>query len=164
MNMFKKLEGRLTELALLGVAELEVLILELVAVDRLATSAYMQVSAMLLLLTGRLRTVALGEVTTLDHEVLDHTVEGRVLVTEALLAGSQSTIGGLAYVEVRQTLRAEQLAIPEVLSSLFQRHMSAKRFNCYCFGGVAARTSGTVLPYKPITMRPRDSSPCWMSK
>lgn len=31
-----------------------------------------------------------GEVTTLDHEVLDDTVEGRALVAEALLASGQS--------------------------------------------------------------------------
>lgn len=43
----------------LGVAELEVLILKLVAVDGLSTSA-----------------IVVGEVTTLDHEVLNHTVEG----------------------------------------------------------------------------------------
>lgn len=49
--------------------QLEVLILELVAVDRLATGA-----------------ITLGEVTTLNHEVLDDTVESGVLVAEALLA------------------------------------------------------------------------------
>ena len=36
------------------------------------------------------QTVMVGEVTTLDHEVLDDTVEGRALVAEALLASSQS--------------------------------------------------------------------------
>lgn len=35
-------------------------------------------------------TIALGEVTTLDHEVLDDTVESRPLIPEALLASSQS--------------------------------------------------------------------------
>ena len=54
-------------------AELEVLILELVTVDRLATSA-----------------ITAGKVTTLDHEVLDDTVESRALVAEALLASGQS--------------------------------------------------------------------------
>jgi hypothetical protein len=61
------------EKTLLGVLELEVLVLEAIAVDGLATSA-----------------VTLGEVTTLDHKVLDDTVERRALVTETLLAGSQS--------------------------------------------------------------------------
>lgn len=36
-------------------------------------------------------TVTLGEVTTLDHKVLDNTVEGRALISEALLASSKST-------------------------------------------------------------------------
>lgn len=34
--------------------------------------------------------IALGEVTTLDHELLDDTVEGRALITEALLASGKS--------------------------------------------------------------------------
>jgi hypothetical protein len=34
--------------------------------------------------------VTLGKVTTLDHELLDDAVEGRALVTEALLASGQS--------------------------------------------------------------------------
>lgn len=61
------------ENALLGVLELEVLVGELLSVDGLSTSS-----------------IAVGEVTTLDHEVLDDTVEGRALISEALLAGSQS--------------------------------------------------------------------------
>lgn len=35
--------------------------------------------------------VALGKVTTLDHELLDNTVEGRALVAEALLASGKSS-------------------------------------------------------------------------
>lgn len=35
--------------------------------------------------------VALGEVTALDHELLDDTVEGRVLVAVTLLASSKGT-------------------------------------------------------------------------
>jgi len=50
--------------------ELEVLVLELVAVDGLATSA-----------------ISVGEVTTLDHKVFDDTMKGRALVSESLLAG-----------------------------------------------------------------------------
>lgn len=34
--------------------------------------------------------VTTGEVTTLEHEVRDDTVEGRALVAEALLAGAES--------------------------------------------------------------------------
>jgi hypothetical protein len=63
-----------TEKTLLGVLQLEVLIGELVAVDALAASA-----------------VALGEVATLDHELLDNTVEVGALVAEALLASSKGT-------------------------------------------------------------------------
>ena len=54
--------------------ELEVLIGDLLAVDRLSASA-----------------VTVGEVSTLDHEALDDTVESRSLVSEALLAGRKST-------------------------------------------------------------------------
>jgi len=56
------------------VLELEVLILELVAVDGLSSSA-----------------VVVGEVTALAHEVGDDPVEGAALVAEALLAGAEST-------------------------------------------------------------------------
>lgn len=62
--------------------DLEVLIGELLAVDRLATSA-----------------VATGEVTTLEHELRDDTVEGRTPVTEgvSLGVGAQllEVLGGL---------------------------------------------------------------------
>ena len=33
--------------------------------------------------------ITLGKVTALDHEVLDHTVEGRALIAKALLAGGE---------------------------------------------------------------------------
>ena len=52
----------------------KVLVLELVAVDGLATSA-----------------VVVGEVATLAHEVGDHTVEGGALVTETFLSGAKGT-------------------------------------------------------------------------
>ena len=58
----------------LVVLELEVLVSELGAVDRLAA-----------------RAVASGEVTTLEHKVRDHTVEVRAGVAEALLASAEST-------------------------------------------------------------------------
>lgn len=81
---------------LLGVLELEVLIGELLAVD-----CGISISSVIIQYQGSFRdgeqltglatgTVALGEVTTLDHELLDNTVEGRALVAEALLAGSES--------------------------------------------------------------------------
>lgn len=52
----------------------EVLILELVAVDGLATCA-----------------VVVLEVTTLAHKVRNHTVEGGTFIAEALLSGAQGT-------------------------------------------------------------------------
>lgn len=63
-----------------GVLDLEVLIGELLAVDGLATSA-----------------VATGEVTTLEHELGDDTVEGRATVAEALGVGAEllEVLGGL---------------------------------------------------------------------
>lgn len=69
--------------SLLGVLQLEVLVGELVAVNALSAS-----------------TIALGEVTALNHKVLDNAVEGRALVAKALLAGSQSSevLGGLYWV------------------------------------------------------------------
>lgn len=62
------------EKTLLGVLQLEVLIVKLGAVNGLSSSA-----------------VALREVTTLDHEVLDDTVEGRVLVSKSLLTRAESS-------------------------------------------------------------------------
>jgi len=56
------------------VLELEVLIGELGTVDRLAASS-----------------ISFREITSLDHEVLDDTVESRAFVTESLLASSEST-------------------------------------------------------------------------
>lgn len=64
-----------TEKTLSRVLQLEVLIRELLAVNRLSASS-----------------ISIGEVTALDHELLNDTVEGRALVSEALLARSQSTI------------------------------------------------------------------------
>jgi len=55
-----------------SVLELEVLVLELVAVDGLASSA-----------------VVVGEVSALAHEVGDDAVEGRALVPESLLSGAE---------------------------------------------------------------------------
>ena len=48
-------------------------------------------------LSYRVHTIAIGEVTTLNHELLDHSVECRSLVTEPLFPCAQSTevLGGL---------------------------------------------------------------------
>lgn len=52
--------------------QLEVFVLELGAVDALTTSA-----------------VTIGEVTSLEHELRDDTVEGRTLVTKSMLSCAQ---------------------------------------------------------------------------
>lgn len=56
-----------------GVLQDEVFVLELVSVDGFASGSVMVL-----------------EVTTLAHEVRDHTVEGGTLVAEALLSGAES--------------------------------------------------------------------------
>ena len=58
----------------LGVPLLEVLVGELLAVDRLATGA-----------------ITTGEVTALKHELGDNSVESRASVSETLLASAEST-------------------------------------------------------------------------
>jgi hypothetical protein len=67
--------------------EFEVLILEFGAVDALATSA-----------------ISLGEVSTLTHEVLDHAVECRALITKAFLASREGA-------EILSGLREESAAV-----------------------------------------------------
>jgi hypothetical protein len=69
------MQGALTEETLPGVLELEVLIRKLLAIDGFSASS-----------------VSIGEVTALDHELLDDTVEGRALISIALLAGGQGTV------------------------------------------------------------------------
>ena len=80
--------------------ELEVLVGELLAVDGLSTSALLKCVSVLR--SAQLwyvvcSYVATGEVTTLEHELGDHTVELGAGVAEALLAGAESAevLGGL---------------------------------------------------------------------
>ena len=69
--------------------QLEVLILEFVSVDALATSA-----------------IVVGEVTTLTHEVGDYPVEGGTFVTEALLSSAQgSEVLGRLWNHIRTQLQ-----------------------------------------------------------
>ena len=80
--------------------ESKVLIGELLAVDGLATGTlqFFRTQSLRLSKVYRRGThVALGEVTTLEHELGNDTVEGRVGVTESVLAGSKLTevLGGL---------------------------------------------------------------------
>lgn len=71
----------------------EVLIGELLSVDGLATSALILGEPLVCVsLRGRKGTyVATGEVTSLEHEVRNDAVECRASVSEALLAGAEST-------------------------------------------------------------------------
>ena len=79
--------------------ELEVLVGELLAVDGLATSALLEDASVLR--SARLGCVvcsyvATGEVTTLEHELGDHTVELGAGVAEALLVeGLEPGVGNL---------------------------------------------------------------------
>ena len=74
-----------------GVLELKVLVGKLLAVDGLSTSALRNVSTTAPCCIGPDKTyVATGEVTALEHELRDDTVEGRPLVSEALLLGAES--------------------------------------------------------------------------
>jgi hypothetical protein len=79
------------------VLELEVFIRELLAVDGLAASS-----------------ITVGKVTTLDHELLDDTVEGRALVSVAILTSRQlTTLCKLIVVALTGLL-----FVPEVLGGL----------------------------------------------
>ena len=76
---------------LLGVLELEVLIFELVSIDYCA-SIHVLVAFFLRILTGfATSTIALCEITTLNHESLNDTVESRALISESFLSRGQST-------------------------------------------------------------------------
>ena len=78
------------------------------------------------------------ELTTLNHELLDDAMESGALIAETLLAGSQSTV---------VVLDSDAISVGGRLS---YRKFSA--------------VLGTVLPYRPITIRPSLSSPWVISK
>lgn len=84
----------------LGVLVDEVLVLKLLTVDGLASStllfpAMCKHHVFVASVTGRIYLgptyVSTGEVATLQHEVINDTVEVRVLVTVSLLSGAEST-------------------------------------------------------------------------
>jgi hypothetical protein len=102
------------------VLQLEVLIGELFAVNRSAPGA-----------------IAIGEVASLDHEFLDHSVEDAARVT--FLYEKQS------------------FSLINAFNSLtpFGRFESSMKFST---------VFGTVLPKSPISMRPTSSLPILMSK
>lgn len=93
----------------LVVLQLEVLIREPVTVDGLATSA-----------------VALGEITTLQHELGDDAVEAGTLVTESLLTSAESTevLNGLGddFVEQLEGDAASRLAINGDIEESLDNH------------------------------------------
>jgi len=57
-----------------SVPQLEILVLKLVTIDGFAAGS-----------------VVVGEITALAHEVGDHTMEGRALITETFFSGAQGT-------------------------------------------------------------------------
>lgn len=73
--------------------ELEVLVLELLAIDGLSASALFmqgQYSSLSSFFYSDCSYVAAGEVTTLEHELGDHAVELAAGIAEALLASAKS--------------------------------------------------------------------------
>ena len=117
--------------ARLGVLELEVLILELVAIDcraerliNCALARRLHTQRARETLTGlSTSAIALGEVAALDHEVLDHTVEGRALVAEALLASGEgaevlSRLGNSLSVEANDNAADGLVAVLDVKEDL----------------------------------------------
>lgn len=106
----------------LGVRELEVLVFELGAVDRLASG-----------------TVTGGEVTTLQHEVRDDTVERRSLVTETVCASAQLTevlgsLGNDVIVELERDATQRAAVLGDVEENV--GHDSSRRSESACKSGV----------------------------
>ena len=139
-----------------SVPQVEVLVLELLAVDALTTGALCCVSQLLPQSCGiESRTyVAAGEVTSLEHELGDDAVEVGALVVEglaglagALLAGAESAevLGGLS-------LRISQ-------SSVFEEGAMMKSLMA---GQV--RTLGTWSAKSSMTMRPAGEPSMVISK
>lgn len=83
------------EETLLRVLKLEVLVRELLAIDYENLPSVIVKKPVTVIGRRRTRlatgTITLGEITALDHELLDDTVESRALVTEAVCTGSQSS-------------------------------------------------------------------------
>jgi hypothetical protein len=96
-----------------GVLELEVLVLELLAVDGLATGALNRVSAVCSVSVNggeALGThVAGGEVTTLEHELGDDAVEGSALEVKGLAAAALALLSGAESAEVLSSLWPDTL-------------------------------------------------------
>lgn len=124
-------------------AVLEVLILELLAIDGLATSALDRVgksSALKsFLLSSIFKTyVATSEITTLKHEVGDDSVEGRARVAKALLTSAESTevLGRLGDVF------CVELELDTAQGLCKRRLVSQKNLPKSCIYGKRGRTEG----------------------
>ena len=105
-------------------------------------------------LADKLHTITPGKVTTLDHKVLDNTVECRALVSIALLTGSQNpetvvSITSPSYTHTHLNLihtgSSQQSMYPAYQSV---GHHPRKKPEA------AQPTLGTVFPYNPSTTRP----------
>jgi hypothetical protein len=89
-----------------SVPQVEVLVLELLAVDGLTTGALRTVRLVSCLqVAGRMTYVATGEVTTLEHELGDDTVEGGALVVEGLARAAGTLLTSAESTEVLGGLR-----------------------------------------------------------
>ena len=91
--------------------QLEVLVLELVAVDGLASSA-----------------VSSGEVATLAHEVGDDTVEGGSLEAVSLLAGAQGAevltgLGDNVSSQLKLTISVQISPLPDMSQHIFSSRL-----------------------------------------
>jgi hypothetical protein len=95
------------------VLELEVLVLELLAVDGLATGALDRVSAVCFVSVDGGKAlgthVAGGEVTTLEHELGDDAVEGSALEVKGLAAAALALLSGAESAEVLSSLWPDTL-------------------------------------------------------
>lgn len=112
---------------------LEVLIRELVAIDRLATSTCEIGSQHLNRDHGQVsresQTIALGEVTTLNHEILNDAVKGRAFIAIALLSRSESSVSLRSMNIPGRDNRSKEYArsLPEILRSLEREQESVSR-------------------------------------
>jgi hypothetical protein len=77
-----------TQEAFLGVSQFEVLIRELLPVDRFAARAFINIYEHQNLDMVHLLTIASRKITTLYHEIIDYAVESRPFVSETLFPSS----------------------------------------------------------------------------
>ena len=118
------------------VAHVEVLVLELAAVDALTAGA-----------------VHVGEVAALHHEAFDHAVEDAVLVVQRLARDtSGAPLPGAQAAEVLHERR---------VGGRCGRQAHARRAG---LGGLTSAVLGTMSAKSSITIRPAFLMPIWMSR